>query len=335
MLYLNACSDSNFLSAILFGKTILNFLSIIVPIILVLMVSIELCKIIFGDANKDVPKVFKSVISKMLAAVAIFFIPTIVNLLLSLLNQTSYNASACWVNANSYTISEFKTVEEAKKLQEEAERNREIEEDKKEREKIQEIREKYRKENAEKAEEERKKYGDINGGVAIGNVIYYNQYDYKAYPYSSYGTIASHGCGPTSAAVITSTFLGAQGHTPVDTTKWICNNGGCSSSGSITSVVVKYMSNEGLNVTGPHYWTSNGITDLMSKLSTGKYLALILVHNNTGRAVFTRGGHFFVLTGVKNGEFTIAQVSSRKQTEKTWPISAFNGDVDYFYLVSK
>lgn len=328
MTFLNVCEDSGILSVILIAKNVLDIISLIVPIILIVLMSVEVGKVVFaGDVSKTIPKVKKSVVSKCIAAVAIFFVPSLVNLLLSMLGQNSYTAGVCWENANSSTIAQVRAVEEARKLQEQEELNREAEEARKQRELIEQLREEQRKKN----EEEAKK---LTGGMVNG-IVYYYQCDYKSYKYSSYGTICSHGCGPTSCAVIASTFLGKEGHTPVDTTKWICSHGGCYSSGTSWSGVTKYLKHVGLNVSKSYSWSSANVKLLMEKLATGNYLAVILVRNNTGRGIFTKGGHYFVLTGVKDGEFTIAQVSSKSQTKKTWPKSAFDGDVHSFYLVSK
>ena len=329
MAYLNICDNSGILSVILVVKYVLDFITIIVPIALIIMMSIEVGKIVFaGDVSKTVSKVTKSIFYKCIAAVFIFFVPSLVNLLLSTLNQADYSAGACWENANPSTIAQFKLVEEANKLQEQEDLKREAEEARKERERVEKIREEARKKN----EEENK---DINGGIMLGDVVYYNQCDYKAYKYGTYGTICSHGCGPTSCAVIASTFLGKEGHSPVDATNWICSHGGCTSGGTYAYKNAEYLKYLGLNVSKEYYWTAENVKLLMEKLATGDYLAIILVRNNTKRNIFTSGGHFFVLTGVKNGEFTIAQVSRPAQNNQTWPKSAFDGDAYDFYLVSK
>ncbi|MBQ7104328.1 MAG: C39 family peptidase [Bacilli bacterium] len=325
MLFLNACENSNFLSTILLLKEILEVISILVPIILIVMLSIQLGKIIFGD-EKIIPGVLKSVVTKVVAAVLVFFVPTFVNLLLTNLNQAGFSTTDCWLNANNSSIAEFKAVEEAKKIADKEARGRESQEAKDERELLEKLREEARKEN----EKEANKNGKVNG------VIYYNQCEdpWRTMKYgNNYGTICSHGCGPTSSAVIASTFLGETGHTPKDAEAWICSHGGCTTSGTVAGTNASYLKSLGLNVTGPHYW--NEYDMLVEKLATGDYLALILVHNNTGRAIFTSGGHYFVLTGIEDGEFTIAQVSRRKQNDQTWPKTAFNGDVANFYMVSK
>ena len=151
MSFLGICNNSNFLSVVLLVKNLIDIISIAVPIILILMLSIELSKIVMGNTDKMVPKVVKSVVVKTIAAVAIFFIPTLVNVLLSMLNQTNYVSTDCWNNANSLTIAEFKAVEEANKIQAQEDVDKEKKEAKQEREKVEKIREEARKENEKKA----------------------------------------------------------------------------------------------------------------------------------------------------------------------------------------
>ncbi len=331
MLFLNVCEKADFLSVIYYIKYLIDIIGIIVPIALIIMVGIQLGKIVIGDV-KIIPKVAKSIVVKSIAAVAVFFIPSIVSIVLSYAGQVSYSATACWNNANAGTIAHYRAIEEAEKEKEKADLNKAMGEAKKELERVQKLREEESKKNAEL----RNKYKTLKG-VFSKDVIYYNQCDFKAYPYGniSGASICSHGCGPTSSAVIASTFLGVSGHTPIDTTKWICDNGGCTSSGTYAGSNAQYLKHVGLDVSGPYYWTNDGIDLLMNKLATGKYLALILVADRTGRGIFTSGGHYFVLTGVQNGEFTIAQVSRPAQNDQTWPLSAFDGDVSNFYLVTQ
>lgn len=329
MLFLNVCEKADFLSVIYYLKYLIEIIGIIVPIALIIMIGIQLGKIVLGDV-KIIPKITKSIVVKAIAAVAVFFIPSIVSIVLSFAGQISYSATACWNNANTTTIAHFRSIEDAEKEKEKADLNKAMGEAKKELERVQKLREEESKKNAEL----RNKYKTLKG-VFSKDVIYYNQCDFRDYPYGTYGTICSHGCGPTSSAVIASTFLGVSGHTPLDTTKWICEHGGCTSSGTYAGSNAQYLKHVGLDVTGPYYWNNAGIDLLMNKLATGKYLALILVVNNSGRGTFTSGGHYFVLTGVKNGEFTIAQVSRPAQNDQTWPLSAFDGDVSNFYLVTQ
>jgi len=331
MLFLNACEKADFLSLISYLKIIIEFIAILVPIALIIMVGVQLGRIVLGD-QKIIPAVTKSIVVKLIAAVAVFFIPTLVNLVMSLLGQVNFSASECWNNANSTTIAHYKTKEEGDRQKEKDERNREAEEARKELERLAQLREEERIKNAES----RGKYTTLRGSFE-SDVIYYNQNDFGNYYLGNTGsTIASSGCGPTSAAVIASSFLGVSGHSPVDAANWICSqSAGYCGDGTRMGGMSAYLRHLGLKVDEYYSWNDTNIDILMNRLASGKYLALIWVRNDTKRGIFTNGGHYFVLTGVQNGELTIAQVSRPWQNEQTWPLSAFDGDAQAFYLVSR
>lgn len=162
-MYLNVCENSNVLSAILLIKDIIDLISIFVPIILIIMMSIDIFKMVVGSDINDFSNKIKKIIIRATAAVLVFFIPTLVNLLLSMLNRDNYNESLCWVNATSESIASYKTLEEARKLveAEKIEEERKTAEEK--RKAIEELREEARKKNEEEAKEAEK--NNQNGGT--------------------------------------------------------------------------------------------------------------------------------------------------------------------------
>lgn len=163
--------------------------------------------------------------------------------------------------------------------------------------------------------------GDIRYLTAgIGTVNYYNQGNFRDYYFSSDphnsnpygGTIKSHGCGPTSVAIIVSTLLNDTSITPIETTKAVCDLGGCSSDGSTNGTLATTMRDVyGLNVKS----TSND-QEVIDALGTNK--ALVIAHVKTGH--FTTGeGHYIVLTGVdSNRQVSVADPGSNANTDKKW-----------------
>ncbi len=146
-MFLNICEESNILSVILYLKYLINILQFIIPIALIIMCAIDLGKVMLNPEDKKQPKILK----RMIAAVLIFFIPTILNLVLDAAGQQSYTATDCWTNANTTTIAvlranEEKEKEEARKArQAEADATKKLEEEKKK------AREEAAKENASSA----------------------------------------------------------------------------------------------------------------------------------------------------------------------------------------
>ena len=143
----------------------------------------------------------------------------------------------------------------------------------------------------------------MTGG--IGDIYYFNQLDYPDEPYGSYGTIASHGCGPTSLSIVVSSLL-KEVHDPVELTDYVCSIGGCTDGGSTWDSITD---------TPPHYGLQvNRTTDtqeVISALGTGKSLAIAIMCPGH----FTSGGHFIVLTATNsNGQVTVADPASRDRS---------------------
>lgn len=153
---------------------------------------------------------------------------------------------------------------------------------------------------------------------SFGQISYFNQNDYDKYYYSANptssntygGTIASHGCGPTSVAIVVSSMLG-RSVSPVETTQKVCQAGGCTSGGSYNDTLGKVMKESyGLKV----QMTGNN-QQVINALGTGKALVIVLM----GKGIFTNGGHYIVLTGVnENGQVSVADPASRKRTQTKW-----------------
>lgn len=126
MYILEICEEPAILNLILFVKSILEIICIGVPIILIIMVSIDLFKIVFDASDKTIKAATKGMLNKIVATVVIFFIPTIVNLILKNLNQMNVEQTACWSNANTGTIAYYQEIKEARELSERQEKQAKI-----------------------------------------------------------------------------------------------------------------------------------------------------------------------------------------------------------------
>lgn len=95
----SCCSDYGLATYLHIVKEALNIIHLAVPIILIIMLSIDFAKMVI---NPDDPqkKKSKSVKNKFIAAVIIFFIPYIVGLLLSLISGSMSDISGCWNSAD-------------------------------------------------------------------------------------------------------------------------------------------------------------------------------------------------------------------------------------------
>ena len=334
-MFLKACDNYSFLSSILLIKRIIEISCMIIPVILVLSAGISLAKIVFNPNIMATKKDIKIISNKFIAASLVFFVPLLVNLLMALLDTTMVYDTECWSNANNEAIKVYRNNKEIEEKAEKELQKSEHEEAEKIRQEIEIAREKARVENEKKSEEELKKY-KVSGGMTNGDIVYYNQQDYKTEPYSKFGTIKSHGCGPTSAAIVASTFLKPAIHDPVESVNWACSHGACFSSGTSWSGIVGYLNSLGIKSSSMYSWKDENILKLNEALTSGNSMAIILTHEPGNSCPFTNGGHYLVITGIKDGEYSIADPNSREKTKKLWPRTAFSGCGNAtFYIFTK
>ena len=168
----SACDSSNVLTVIYLAKTILNFItSIIVPIALIIMLAISLTKVVLSGNPDDMKKASKGIISKCIGACCVFFVPLLVNLLMSMLEVDTNSITACYNNATTEYISMRSAAEKAEKELEQ----KEIEEEKKkaeeERKKIEEDREKIRKERLQKVIDLQLQHTQIQMKARVGKSV--------------------------------------------------------------------------------------------------------------------------------------------------------------------
>ena len=113
---LNLCDDFRFLKILYLFKIIIKVISIVVPILLILFLSIELVKAIVESNEAKINALKKSSIKRIIAAVVVFLVPTFVSLFLSIFNSKDYQN--CIVDLSSEKIKSLKLqYEEEKELQ--------------------------------------------------------------------------------------------------------------------------------------------------------------------------------------------------------------------------
>ncbi len=124
----NICNQSGTLYVIMIAKYLINVLKILAPIIIIYGAIKELTKsVISGEpASKHVPILVK----KLIAALAIFFVPTIVNYAVNSLASTKPSSlmATCNQNANITYIKSLKAKEEQERLARMKEREKAAEE---------------------------------------------------------------------------------------------------------------------------------------------------------------------------------------------------------------
>jgi len=159
----------------------------------------------------------------------------------------------------------------------------------------------------------------------FGTIRYWNQGDYKTQYYSSdyrtaqykgskgkWATISSHGCGPTSLAIVLSSFEGRD-IDPITMTQQTCQMGGCTSSGTVYGTLKKLAEKYGYK--GEFVSKGGNYSKVTNALASGKSLVIVLM----GPGTFTSGGHYIVLTGTRSdGHVSVADPASRARTQTKW-----------------
>ena len=78
-------------------RLVLNIIQWVVPIVLILMGTIDLVKAVTQSKEDDIKKAQKTLISRVIAAVVVFLVPVIVGVIMGLIGTAEYKA--CWAQA--------------------------------------------------------------------------------------------------------------------------------------------------------------------------------------------------------------------------------------------
>lgn len=164
------------------------------------------------------------------------------------------------------------------------------------------------------------------GGFEDGNIIYYNQGDYSAYSYGGYGTIKSHGCGPSSLAIVISSMTGEE-HDPVEITNHVCGIGGCSPEGTYISAIGQTIEDYGF-----HYEQTTDSQKVYDALASGD--ALVIVSMGPGH--FTTGGHYITLTAANGSNMVTVADPGNRSNNHEWDLSLIASESNYgFWIVTR
>lgn len=132
LLDLANCGPSGLLRVIYFFKLILDILFIIVPIGLIILLLIDFSKMVISGDEGAQSKTFKLAMKRILYAVIVFFVPTIVSIFNSILGDLGVEYSACYNDITIDAINQLAAEEEAIEEAEKAARLALLEEERKE-----------------------------------------------------------------------------------------------------------------------------------------------------------------------------------------------------------
>ena len=95
----SCCSDYGIATYLYIVKKVLTLIQIVVPIILIVMGTIQLVKMMTNPDDKG-GKEKKNFLNKFVAAIIVFFIPVVVNILIGIMPD-SFELSNCWKSAEN------------------------------------------------------------------------------------------------------------------------------------------------------------------------------------------------------------------------------------------
>ena len=164
---MDVCSDLDFLRVIYFVKGSLIIVRALVPIILIIMATIDIYKVVIKTNEKPT----KTILNRFIAAFFVFFVPTFLNVVLNSLGQSNIGESVCWINANESNI---KLLKKQREIELEALKAAE----KKRNEELKAQREAYKRayEEHKKRAEEVERNNNINSGSPNYNEVMNSNY---------------------------------------------------------------------------------------------------------------------------------------------------------------
>lgn len=105
MLFMDACSE--LAPLVTFLKSILGIIQWGIPILLIIMGSIDLGKAVLASDDKEIKGATGKLVKRAIAAVAVFFVPMIVNLLIGMVadanSDDSDSFADCWSGTRTTT----------------------------------------------------------------------------------------------------------------------------------------------------------------------------------------------------------------------------------------
>jgi len=97
---MDICSDSNLLKIWRFIGIMLEIVRIAVPIILIVMGSIDFMKAVMAGKEDEIKKNQSAFIKRIIAGVLVFFVPIVVRVFLDFLNVSTSPCLECIINVS-------------------------------------------------------------------------------------------------------------------------------------------------------------------------------------------------------------------------------------------
>ena len=207
------CTNPNLLQLIYLLKLVIRITVILLPIFIIIKSSIDTYKAVVSNKPQDELKEnFKKMARRVIAAVIIFFIPTIVSYAANEFLDED-DISACFTNANLDKIEELKAEREEQRLEQVEQEKEEL--DQAVQENYQEQQEAIQEKEEQEQQQQSQSAGGKNGTYKnTKNNLKYNLYEQRggdwqnlSFPGSDgTGTVGDRGCNMIAVAVVASAY---------------------------------------------------------------------------------------------------------------------------------
>lgn len=102
----NICTDVEILNVLTIVKTIIEIATIVVPVILTIIVMVDIIKTT-ASHDVDTKKLFNTISKRLIAAVLIFLVPFLIQLVISLIPSGNYKYIDCYNNAEKEIVEQI------------------------------------------------------------------------------------------------------------------------------------------------------------------------------------------------------------------------------------
>lgn len=171
-------------------------------------------------------------------------------------------------------------------------------------------------------------FSDTIGDVESGKIPLLLQYDQR-WGYGVYGdsTVAASGCGPTCLSMVIAGLMGKNTVTPYDVAQYANHEGGyVSRFGTVWTLMSEGAAHFG--VIGEELPLKRSLIE--SALEQGRPIICSMRPGD-----FTTIGHFIVITGMQNGQFTVNDPNSTERSNKLWDYETLEPQIDNLWAFRK
>lgn len=113
ILGLEKCGPSFLLKIILFVRNLLDIAKFLIPMGLIVIISIDFAKSVISSKEDEMKKNFNLAIKRLLFAVFLFLVPTVIDATMGILDKNDVKLAVCYENVSSEAIADIEDMEKA------------------------------------------------------------------------------------------------------------------------------------------------------------------------------------------------------------------------------